>query len=252
MSDAAQNVDAAVRFDHVTKRFGVLAVLDDVSFDVPKGKAFCLLGRSGTGKSVTLRHIVGLIQPDSGHVFVEGRDITTLKARELSVVRQRMGFLFQNAALFDSMTVADNVAFPMRRHTDWSDADIRERVRARLADVGLEGEVDKMPGDLSGGMKKRAGLARAMALDPPILLVDEPSAGLDPITSGEIDDLLVQTKRAGTTLVVVTHNIPSARVIGDEFALLHEGRMLARGSLETLDASEEPLVQAFMRSQGGG
>ena len=252
MTGAAPDAGPAVRFDHMSKRFGALAVLDDVSFDVAKGKAFCLLGRSGTGKSVTLRHIVGLIQPDSGHVFVEGRDIATLKSRELSAVRQHMGFLFQNAALFDSMSVAENVAFPMRRHTDWSDADIRERVRARLAAVGLEGEVDKMPGDLSGGMKKRAGLARAMALDPPILLVDEPSAGLDPITSGEIDDLLVQTKRAGTTLVVVTHNIPSARVIGDEFALLHEGRMLARGSLDTLDASAEPLVQAFMRSQGGG
>jgi phospholipid/cholesterol/gamma-HCH transport system ATP-binding protein len=252
MNGATQETGAPVRFDHVSKRFGALAVLDDVSFEVPKGKAFCLLGRSGTGKSVTLRHIVGLIQPDSGHVFVEGRDITTLKARELSAVRQHMGFLFQNAALFDSMTVAENVAFPMRRHTDWSDGDIRERVRARLAAVGLEGDVDKMPGDLSGGMKKRAGLARAMALDPPILLVDEPSAGLDPITSGEIDSLLVETKRAGTTLVVVTHNIPSARVIGDEFALLHEGRMLARGPLETLDASTEPLVQAFMRSQGGG
>jgi phospholipid/cholesterol/gamma-HCH transport system ATP-binding protein len=252
MIGATQDAGAAVRFDHVSKRFGALAVLDDVSFEVPKGKAFCLLGRSGTGKSVTLRHIVGLIQPDSGHVFVEGRDITTLKARELSAVRQHMGFLFQNAALFDSMTVAENVAFPMRRHTDWSDSEILERVRARLAAVGLKGEVDKMPGDLSGGMKKRAGLARAMALDPPILLVDEPSAGLDPITSGEIDELLVQTKRAGTTLVVVTHNIPSARVIGDEFALLHEGRMLAHGSLETLDASAEPLVQAFMRSQGGG
>jgi phospholipid/cholesterol/gamma-HCH transport system ATP-binding protein len=252
MTGATEDGGPAVRFDRVSKRFGALAVLDEVSFEVPKGKAFCLLGRSGTGKSVTLRHIVGLIQPDSGHVFVEGRDITTLKARELSAVRQHMGFLFQNAALFDSMTVAENVAFPMRRHTDWSDSEIRERVRARLAAVGLEGEVDKMPGDLSGGMKKRAGLARAMALDPPILLVDEPSAGLDPITSGEIDDLLVQTKRAGTTLVVVTHNIPSARVIGDEFALLHEGRMLARGPLETLDASTEPLVQAFMRSQGGG
>jgi len=252
MTDAAPDAGSAVRFDHVSKRFGALAVLDDVSFDVAKGTAFCLLGRSGTGKSVTLRHIVGLIQPDSGHVFVEGRDITTLKSRELSAVRQHMGFLFQNAALFDSMSVAENVAFPMRRHTDWSDADIRGRVRARLAAVGLEGEVDKMPGDLSGGMKKRAGLARAMALDPPILLVDEPSAGLDPITSGEIDDLLVQTKRAGTTLVVVTHNIPSARVLGDDFAVLNDGRMLVHGPIQDLDGSQEPLVQAFMRSTGGG
>jgi phospholipid/cholesterol/gamma-HCH transport system ATP-binding protein len=163
-----------------------------------------------------------------------------------------MGFLFQNAALFDSMSVGENVAFPMRRHTDWSDGEIRERAQRKLETVGLDKDFDKMPGDLSGGMKKRAGLARAMALDPPILLVDEPSAGLDPITAGEIDELLVKTKQGGTTLVIVTHNIPSARVIGDEFAVLHEGRMLASGTIEALDASGEPLVQAFMRAQGGG
>jgi phospholipid/cholesterol/gamma-HCH transport system ATP-binding protein len=163
-----------------------------------------------------------------------------------------MGFLFQNAALFDSMSVGDNVAFPMRRHTDWSDADIRDRAARKLADVGLEKDFDKMPADLSGGMRKRAGLARALALDQSILLVDEPSAGLDPITAGEIDELLVKTKQAGTTLVVVTHNIPSARVIGDTFGVLHGGRLLAAGAIETLDASAEPMVQAFMRSHGGG
>jgi len=242
----------AVRFDHVSKAFGTRKVLDDISFEIPSGQAFCLLGRSGTGKSVTLRHIVGLVQADSGKVFVDDRDITTLAGRQLTDVRKRMGFLFQNSALFDSMSVGDNVSFPMRRHTDWSDEDIRARAKAKLADVGLENEFDKMPGDLSGGMKKRAGLARAMALDPAILLVDEPSAGLDPITGREIDELLVKTKQGGTTLVVVTHNIPSARAIGDRFAVLHEGRMLASGTIEALDASEEPLVQAFMRSQGGG
>ena len=242
----------AVRFDHVSKAFGALKVLDDISFEIPAGRAFCMLGRSGTGKSVALRHIVALVRPDSGKVFVEERDMTTLARHELADVRKHMGFLFQNAALFDSMSVGDNVAFPMRRHTTWSDADIRERARNKLADVGLEKEFDKMPGDLSGGMKKRAGLARAMALDPAILLVDEPSAGLDPITAGEIDELLVKTKQGGTTLVVVTHNIPSARVIGDGFAVLHDGRLLVNGPIEALDASEEPLVQAFMHAQGGG
>jgi phospholipid/cholesterol/gamma-HCH transport system ATP-binding protein len=242
----------AVQFDHVSKAFGPLKVLDDISFEIPRGQAFCLLGRSGTGKSVTLRHIVGLVRPDSGKVFVEEQDIATLAARELAGVRKHMGFLFQNAALFDSMSVGDNVAFPMRRHTNWSGAEVRERATKKLADVGLDHDYDKMPGDLSGGMKKRAGLARAMALDPAILLVDEPSAGLDPITAREIDDLLVTTKQGGTTLVVVTHNIPSARVIGDGFAVLQEGRMLARGTLAALDSSEEPLVQAFMRAQGGG
>ena len=242
----------AVRFDHVSKAFGTRKVLDDLSFEIPKGQAFCLLGRSGTGKSVALRHIIGLVKADSGRVFVEDNDITTLGGRQLADVRKHMGVLFQNAALFDSMSVGDNVAFPMRRHTDWSDADIRERAMAKLSDVGLEEDFDTMPGDLSGGMKKRAGLARAMALDPAILLVDEPSAGLDPMTSREIDELLVKTKQGGTTLVVVTHNIPSARAIGDRFAVLDQGRMLASGTIEALDASEEPLVQAFMRAQGGG
>jgi phospholipid/cholesterol/gamma-HCH transport system ATP-binding protein len=243
---------SAVRFDHVSKAFGALKVLDDISFEVPSGQGFCLLGRSGTGKSVTLRHIVGLVRPDRGNVFVEDRDIGLLAGRELADVRKHMGFLFQNAALFDSMSVGDNVAFPMRRHTNWSRRDIRDRAMSKLADVGLDKDFNKMPGDLSGGMKKRAGLARAMALDPPILLVDEPSAGLDPITAGEIDLLLIKAKQRGTTLVVVTHNIPSARVLGDGFAVLQEGRMLVSGTLAALEASEEPVVQAFMRAQGSG
>ena len=242
----------AVRFDHVSKAFGTRKVLDDLSFEIPQGQAFCLLGRSGTGKSVALRHIIGLVKADSGRVFVEDNDMTTLGGRQLADVRKHMGVLFQNAALFDSMSVGENVAFPMRRHTDWSDAEIRERALAKLSDVGLEEDFDTMPADLSGGMKKRAGLARALALDPSILLVDEPSAGLDPVTSREIDELLVKTKQRGTMLVVVTHNIPSARAIGDRFAVLDQGRMLASGTIETLDASEEPLVQAFMRAQGGG
>jgi len=242
----------AIKLEHVTKSFDRRKVLDDVTIEVEEGSAFCLLGRSGTGKSVTLKHIIGLLRPDAGHVFVHGIDVASLRGRELSDIRRSMGFLFQNAALFDSISVGENVAFPLRRHTDWPDSKIREVARARLADVGLEHEYDKMPADLSGGMKKRAGLARAMALDPPILLVDEPSAGLDPITSGEIDQLLVERKRAGTTLVVVTHNIPSARVIGDELAVLHEGHIVVRGTVDDLDGSDDPLVQAFMRSEGGG
>jgi phospholipid/cholesterol/gamma-HCH transport system ATP-binding protein len=150
------------------------------------------------------------------------------------------------------MTVGENVAFPMRRHTRWPAAEIRRRAKDKLADVDLEHEFDKMPAELSGGMKKRAALARAMALDPSILLVDEPSAGLDPITTAEIDELLVERKRGGTTIVVVTHNIPSARIVGDELALLHEGRITACGTVGELDRSSDPLVQKFMRSQGGG
>jgi phospholipid/cholesterol/gamma-HCH transport system ATP-binding protein len=251
-SGAGQTDEPAVRLDHVSKQFNGRTVLDDLSFEIRAGRSFCLLGRSGTGKSVTLRHIIGLVQPDRGQVFVEGREITSLTGRELNAMRKRMGFLFQTAALFDSMTVGENVSFPLRRHTDLSEGDIRERARQKLADVGLEKDFDKMPADLSGGMRKRAGLARAMALDPPILLVDEPSAGLDPITADEIDQLLVARKQAGTTLLVVTHNIPSARVVGDELAFLNEGRIVAQGTAAELDTSDDPLVQAFMRSSGGG
>lgn len=242
----------AIRFDGVTKAFNGLKILDDVSLDVAPGAGFCLLGRSGTGKSVALKHIIGLLKPDAGRVFVHGRAVNELKGQELAEVRRSMGFLFQSSALFDSISVGENVAFPLRRHTDWTDAKIREVATSKLADVGLEHDYHKMPGDLSGGMKKRAGLARAMALDPDILLVDEPSAGLDPMTAREIDDLLVTLKQKGTTLVVVTHNIPSARHVGDELAFLHEGHVVARGTAAELDQSEDELVRAFMRSQGGG
>ena len=244
--------ESIIRVDHVSKSFGAQRVLDDVTFDIAKGTAFVLLGRSGTGKSVALRHIIGLMRPDAGRILIEGRDIGALDSKDLSEVRKHIGFLFQSAALFDSMTVGENAAFPLRRHTRLPEREIRDRAKRKLADVGLDREIDKMPAELSGGMKKRAALARAMALDPAILLVDEPSAGLDPITSREIDDLLVERKRGGTTLVVVTHNIPSARIIGDELALLHDGRIVAHGTAADLDRNREPLVQAFMRSQGGG
>jgi phospholipid/cholesterol/gamma-HCH transport system ATP-binding protein len=241
----------AVRLEGVTKAFGTLRVLDDVSFEVPQGGGFVILGRSGTGKSVTLKHIVGLMRPDAGRVFVEGDEISALSGTDLSRARKKIGFLFQNAALFDSITVGENVAFPLRRHTDLGETEIRQTAADKLESVGLGGEYDKMPGDLSGGMRKRAGLARALALDPRILLVDEPSAGLDPITAQEIDDLLADLK-GRTTLVAVTHNIPSARALGDELIMLHEGRILAQGTVEDLDRSGEALVRAFMQSKNAG
>jgi phospholipid/cholesterol/gamma-HCH transport system ATP-binding protein len=246
-------MSAAVRLERVTKAFGARRVLDEVSFDVPAGSGFVILGRSGTGKSVTLKHIIGLMRPDAGRVFVEDDDISRLKGRELARARRKMGFLFQSAALFDSISVGENVAFPLRRHTDLPDAEIRRLARGKLEAVGLGREYDKMPGDLSGGMRKRAGLARALALDPPILLVDEPSAGLDPITADEIDELLLRLKEGGqTTLIVVTHNIPSARRLGDDLVMLHEARIIARGTARDLERSDEPLVRAFMTSQHAG
>jgi phospholipid/cholesterol/gamma-HCH transport system ATP-binding protein len=247
------NAAAAVELRHVTKRFGPHVVLDDVSLTVAPGRSVCILGKSGTGKSVALKHMVGLLQPDAGQVLIEGEDITGMNSRELSRIRRRIGFLFQNAALFDSITVGDNVAFPLQRHTTMDRAAVQARVKALLLAVGLAHEHDKMPADLSGGMRKRAGLARALALDPAIVLVDEPSAGLDPITAGEIDQLLLGLQRqGGTTLVVVTHNIPSARTLADEMIVLHQGKIHARGTPDELEKADEPLVRAFMRSAGTG
>ena len=245
--------ETVIRFEEVSKSFGSKRILDDVSFDIARGSAFCILGRSGTGKSVTLKLMIGLLKPEQGRIFIEDQDITALQARELPPVRKTMGFLFQNAALFDSLSVGENVVFPLRRHTNQPEADIQDRAREKLAQVGMEQEYDMMPADLSGGMRKRAGLARALALNPSILLVDEPSAGLDPMTSAEIDSLLLHLKsERDTTLVVVTHNIPSARRIGDELVVMHEGHFIAHGTAQELDQSDHPVVREFMKSEGGG
>ncbi len=248
----ADMTDAVIQFENVYKSFGALKVLDDISFKVPRGAALCILGRSGTGKSVTIKQLIGLIKPDAGRIYVEGRDVVAMDAAALSRARRRIGFLFQYSALFDSISVGENVAFPLRRHTTLKDGQIRERAEKKLARVGLHGIYDKMPSEISGGMQKRVGLARALALDPPILLADEPSSGLDPITSQEIDDLLLDLKRIErTTMVVVTHNIPSARRIGDEIAVLDSGRILDRGSPVELERSEHAIVREFMTVEGG-
>ena len=252
-ADDTSQQPPAVRLDGVSKSFSSRRVLDNVSFDVPSGCGFMILGRSGTGKSVTLRHIVRLITPDRGRVFVGADEISALSGPELSRVRRKIGFLFQNAALFDSISVGENVAFPLRRHTRLSDRELGERAREKLEAVGLGAEYDTMPAALSGGMRKRAGLARALALDPPILLVDEPSAGLDPITADEIDGLLLDLKkRGGTTLIVVTHDIASATRLGDTLLMLHEGRIAAQGTPADLERSSDPMVRSFMSSRHSG
>jgi phospholipid/cholesterol/gamma-HCH transport system ATP-binding protein len=257
MSDDPQarrkNGNCAIGFDSVSKSFGSRAVLKDVSFSVATGTTFVLLGRSGTGKSVSLKLICGLLKADSGSVIVDGEDITQLASNELAPTRKHIGYLFQSAALFDSISVGENVAFPLRRHTQRVDAEIRDQAQSILETLGLGKEYHSMPGDLSGGMQKRAGLARALAMEPSLLLVDEPSAGLDPITSTEIDELLIDIKtKRHTTLVVVTHNIQSARRIADRMAVLDDGRLLAEGTVNELEQSEDQLVRAFMMSQQGG
>jgi phospholipid/cholesterol/gamma-HCH transport system ATP-binding protein len=233
-----------VRLEHISKTFGGRKVLEDVTFRVDSGKAFCLLGRSGTGKSITLKIIIGLIEPDSGRVFVKENEVQNLKPVELADVRKSIGFLFQNAALFDSISVADNVAFPLRRHTDKKESEIQAIVREKLTEVELEKEGEKMPAELSGGMKKRAGLARALVLNPSVLLVDEPSSGLDSITASEIYELLSRLKkRQNVTLIAVTHDVQGARIFADRFAVLDRGRIAAVGTAEDLSESDSPLIR---------
>ena len=244
---------AAIQLEHVSKQFDGRPVLDDVSIDVPAGTAFCLLGRSGTGKSVTLKHIIGLMQPDAGRVLVHGVDMASVRGRELARVRRGMGFLFQNAALFDSISVGENVAFPLRRHTDWADRRIREVARSKLADVGLEADYNKMPADLSGGMRKRVGLARAIVGQPRVLLYDEPVTGLDPVNSATVARLIGEIgHRMGVTTVMVTHDVEGALAVCDRIALLHDGRLRFVGSPAAFRRSPDPLVRAFADREAAG
>jgi phospholipid/cholesterol/gamma-HCH transport system ATP-binding protein len=234
----------AVRLDHVTKIFEGRKVLDGVSLHVPHGQAFCLLGRSGTGKSVTLKLMIGLLAPDKGNVYIEGENIQSLDPAGLSNARKKIGFLFQNGALFDSISVGENVAFPLRRHTTKSNDEIHSIVEEKLRDVELEKEAGKMPSELSGGMRKRAALARALVLDPHVLLVDEPSSGLDSITAGEIYELLLNLKkRHDVTLICVTHDAVGARRFADRFAVLDKGKLIANGTAEDLQNSRNPMVK---------
>jgi phospholipid/cholesterol/gamma-HCH transport system ATP-binding protein len=229
------------------KSFGALKVLQGVDLQIPKGKTTVILGRSGVGKSVLLKHIIGLIRPDRGKIWIDGVDITLLGDTELNELRKKFGMLFQEAALFDSMNVGGNVAFPLREHTKLSEKDIREIVAQRLEQVGLPGLEEKMPAQLSGGMKRRVGLARALALDPEIVLFDEPTTGLDPPMAEAIEDLIMETQqKLGETFVVITHNITVAFHIAHKIAMLHEGRIVAEGSPRVFRRSSNPVVQAFM------
>ena len=239
---------AAVAFENVSKSFGGKQVLRDVTFSVAREETICLLGRSGTGKSVSLKLMIALIKPEAGHVWIDGEDITRLKGQELSRVRRKMGFLFQNAALFDFLNLYDNLALPLRRLTNKSDQEIEESIHRVLHQVGLGADREKMPAALSGGMKKRAGLARALTLEPEILLVDEPSSGLDRITAGEIDDLLLEQK-PHTTMIIVTDDVHGARRVGDKFAVLDRGNLVALGKPEELEDHESETVRRLIREE---
>ena len=237
----------AVALNHVSKSFGNRQVLRDLSLSVTPGQALCILGRSGTGKSVTLKLMIALLRPDTGQIWISGDNITELEGEQLSHVRRKMGFLFQSAALFDSLTLHDNLALPLHRLTNKSKSEIEEAVDRVLGQVGLASDKNKMPVELSGGMKKRAGLARSLVLEPELLLVDEPSSGLDRITSSEIDDLLLKQKEEHkTALIVVTHDVRGARRLGDRIVVLDQGRLIADGSFAQIEHSENEVARRLV------
>jgi phospholipid/cholesterol/gamma-HCH transport system ATP-binding protein len=237
----------AVEFKQVMKSFGAKHVLSNVSFRLPKAQALCLLGRSGTGKSVTLKLIMALMRPDSGEVWVDEDNVVGMGENQLSLVRKKLGYLFQDAALFDSLTLYENLALPLSRLTKKSKDEIDDVIRQVLTDVGLGADGAKYPASLSGGMKKRAGLARALVLEPKILLADEPSSGLDRITASEIDELLMRRKvEHGTTLIIVTHDVHGARRVADRVAVLDMGNLVAFGSVEEVSQSDNDVARRLI------
>lgn len=249
-ADVQQGSTASfVRVEKLHKAFGHHNVLNGISLSVSRGETLAVLGRSGTGKSVLLRLIIGLEKPDSGSVSIHGQDIAGLALDRMGEIRKKMGFLFQQAALYDSLTVQDNVAFPLKHHRrDMSKSERADRVRQLLAEVGMERDLEKMPSDISGGMQKRVGLARALALEPEILLLDEPTAGLDPISSGEIDELILKLQRERKMAsIVVTHDLHSAKTIAGRIALLNEGNVVIEGKFEDLQQSGIAFVREFLK-----
>ncbi|HWZ44380.1 MAG TPA: ABC transporter ATP-binding protein [Candidatus Saccharimonadales bacterium] len=238
-----------IAVEDLHKSFGSQKVLNGTSLSVGRSETLAVLGRSGTGKSVLLRLIIGLEKPDSGSVRIHGRDIAGLTLDQLGHIRKKIGFLFQHAALYDSLTVEQNVAFPLQHHRqEMSRPEQRDRARELLAEVGMEGNLKKMPSEISGGMQKRVGLARALALDPDILLLDEPTAGLDPISAAEIDDLILTLQQEHhMASIVVTHDLHSAKTIAGRLALLNEGDVVIEGSFEELQKSDIEFVKKFLR-----
>jgi phospholipid/cholesterol/gamma-HCH transport system ATP-binding protein len=238
-----------VAIENLQKSFGKQKVLNGINLSVRRGETLAVLGRSGTGKSVLLRLIIGLEKPDSGLVRIDGEDIAGLTLDKMGEIRKKMGFLFQHAALYDSLTIAENVAFPLEHHRrEMSKSERDDLVMELLAEVGLKSGFEKMPSDISGGMQKRVGLARALALAPEILLLDEPTAGLDPISSGEINDLILTLQRERRMAsIVVTHDLHSARTIADRLAILNEGKVVIEGSFEDLQQSEIGFVKEFLK-----
>ncbi|MBI3182911.1 MAG: ABC transporter ATP-binding protein [Myxococcales bacterium] len=234
------------------KSFGEHHVLRGIELEVPEGSTCVILGGSGSGKTVLMKHMIGLLKPDRGKVIVDGEDIVPLGPAELEQVRRKFGMVFQAAALFDSMTVYENVSFPLREHSKLPEEEVREVVRKKLGIVGLEGVEELYPADLSGGMRKRVGLARAIVLDPKIVLYDEPTTGLDPITTEYVDEMILDAKdKLGVTSVVISHDIASSFKVADNIAFLHEGRIVEQGPPDAFRRSENPALRRFLTTWFG-
>lgn len=240
-------MSGSIVIEGLVKRFGDQTVLDGLDVAIEPGEMFILMGLSGTGKSVTLKHLLRLIEPDAGRILIDGEDLAQMTPARLGDYLCRTGTVFQYAALFDSMTAADNIAFPLREHTDRSEADIAATVEDLLRRVQLEGRGDRMPSELSGGMRKRVGIARSLALEPDILYFDEPTSGLDPVTAAVIEDLIMETHRDfGYTGLVITHHWELAQRLASRVALLWRGRIHAIGTPGEFEASHDPIIRGFL------
>jgi len=245
--------DPIISIRGVTKRFGSHTVLNDVTFDVPRGKTTAIMGPSGTGKSVMLKVIIGLLRPESGQILVDGEPIVGVREKDVFRIRRKFGVLFQDGALFGSMSLFDNIAFPLREHTDKSDREIRPIVLQKAELVGLVDHLSKLPGEVSGGMRKRAGLARALVLEPQIILFDEPDSGLDPVRVAYLDDLVNTAQHeTGATFFVITHNIQSVMRTADYMGLLFRSHLVAFGSKPDMTASDDPIVRQFLAGDASG
>lgn len=236
-----------IEFKDVYKSFNGLPVHNGINLSILEGEIMSLLGGSGSGKSVLLKELIGLMKPDKGDIVVFGKNVTKMKEDELIKLREHVGMLFQGAALFDSLTVFENIAYPLREHLQLTEREIQERVAEKLQLVGLSGIENKMPAELSGGMKKRVGLARAIATEPDIILYDEPTTGLDPMTAQRINELIIELqKKLGVTTIVVTHDLHCVKTVSDRIAMLHEGKIVTVGTWEELSTSKIQVVKDFV------
>jgi phospholipid/cholesterol/gamma-HCH transport system ATP-binding protein len=250
---APEKVEAIISLQGVTKSFGSHTVLQDITFDVPKGKITAILGPSGTGKSVLLKNIIGLLRPEAGDIIVDGENIVGMKEKDLYRIRRKFGVLFQDGALFGSLNLYDNIAFPLREHTRKSEKEVREIVMDKSGLVGLLDHMKKFPGEVSGGMKKRAGLARALVLEPEIVLFDEPDSGLDPVRVAYLDELVVKTQaETGATFFIITHNIPSTMRTADYMGVLFRSGLVKFASKDEMMSTDNKIIRQFLAGRAKG